>query len=111
MAYISRLWTARVEGGVDAVDEMVPGDVEWRPLGLDGPVLRGREELREYWSGRATQRRLTMLQLHGDDVFVCATRDGAEPKTTWALYRFDGSRLTRALAYPVNTEEVEFVEL
>jgi hypothetical protein len=112
MAYISRLWTAWVEGGVDAITEMVPGDVEWRPRGLDGPVIRGTDELRAYWSSRPTHRHLTMLQLHGDDVLVCATRDGDEQtKAAWSLYRFDGGRLTHALAYPAEAVGVQFVEL
>lgn len=103
IGYVSRLWKAFESGGVAAMAELIPPEVSWRPSEADGRVLRGTEELDDFWSSReVVMPTLRMFQGHGDDVLIEAeyTRDDGSIRTVWLLYRFDGDRLIEAISFP-----------
>jgi hypothetical protein len=103
IGYVRRLWKAFEKGGVSAMAELVPPDVSWRPVEAKGHILRGTQELSDFWSsyGDYVMPRLRMFQGHGDDVLVEAEypRDDGSVLTVWLLYRFDGDRLVEAIGF------------
>lgn len=102
IGYVRRLWKAFETGGVPAMAELVPPDVSWRPVEAKGHVLRGTQQLDDFWSSREyVMPRLRMFHGHGDDVLVEAEnpRDDGSVRTLWLLYRFDGDRLVEAIGF------------
>jgi ketosteroid isomerase-like protein len=104
--YVARLWEAFRAGGVDELARHVPDDVEWKPSGSDGRLLRGTRELRDFWSAREAELpEPTMFHGRGDDVLVRAEfpqRLAAQP--LWLVYRFDGRRLVQAVVFETEAE-------
>ena len=103
IGYVRCLWKAFETGGVPAMAELVPPDVSWRPVEAKGHVLRGTQQLDDFWSSRDyyVMPTLRMFQGHGDDVLVEAEypRDRGSVRTVWLLYRFDGDRLVEAIGF------------
>jgi len=103
---VRALWAAFRSGGVDQVLQLVDESVEWQPLGARGKVLRGPEELREYFSrmesaGEEMDAIAHSYRAAGDAVIVSGTlrvrgREGLEERTAHWLYWLHDGRLVRA---------------
>jgi hypothetical protein len=75
LEFVAELWRAFETGGAAAIADLVPPDVEWRPLQTGGEDLRGTPGLREFWAPpNLAMPTPQMFQAHGDDVLVHAER-------------------------------------
>lgn len=102
MAYVKLLWEVFKAGGVAAVAEFVPRDVEWRPMAGEVREAGSSQDVDEFWSSEAIERTTpTMFHASGDDVLVEAhdERDDGDGRTLWSLYRFRGGSLVEAIAF------------
>jgi ketosteroid isomerase-like protein len=107
---VQRLWEAFAHGGIDEVVEIVDEDVEWRPYGAGGRVLRGAEELRAYLEQREAQGDRIEAEVYSYEEYRdCVLASGhlrirtsermTDTQLHW-LYTFDGDRLVRFDAFP-----------
>ena len=99
VAYVRRLVEAFAAGGVEALAELVPDDVEWIPQLASGRVLRGTRELRAFFATRAApdpMPRVAMVQPAGSHVLV---RFDYATNAIWSLYVFEDDRLVRAISF------------
>ena len=105
--YVRRLWAAFALGGAEAMARLVPEDVEWVPFSGSGQVLRGTREMSNFWAGRSSPARaLNFTQVGGDVVVeIEAAPDAGE---LWAVYHFDGDRLTRAVTFTERAQALDF---
>jgi hypothetical protein len=107
IAYVTRLWQAFADGGVDELSPLVPSDVQWSPPG--GPsALRGTEELRSFLDAHP-DRDMPMpiaYEPHPEGVLVHAEHLDPQKgmRHLWLLYRFEGDRLVEALSFEDEAE-------
>lgn len=102
IAYMRALYSVWQTQGIDAMVALVPGDVDWQPSEAEGRVLRGTEELLEFWGAAepvpvATPAWFTAV---GEDVIIESAhrlRHGAI-RRIYSLYEFRGPRLVKATA-------------
>lgn len=113
LEYVRSLWEAFLDGGAPAMAELVPDQVEWMPLGPGGRILRGTREMREFWAGRPypPPHSVEFSEL-GDDVLVHVESSPPggieEPSDAWAVYHFEGDRLTQAISFADRAQAVSF---
>lgn len=103
---IERLWRTYRRGGVEGLRELVDDDVEWRPYGAGGEVLRGYEELADYLRDRPdlVEAETYAFEEHGDTVIVSGhlrLRSGVSLTDTqlYWVYSFREGRLVRFEAH------------
>src|SRR5947208_12286218 len=71
--YVGRIWDAFRAGGVAEMADLVPDDVQWRPLEAEGRTLDGTGELQEFWASHVVSLPTPrMLHGRGDDVLLQA---------------------------------------
>jgi anti-anti-sigma regulatory factor len=96
VVYVRRIWDAFDAGGAQALVQLIPDDVIWRPASGDGRVLIGVREIVAFWETREGPtlgaREFTAV---GEDVLVRreSPQSDGSVKCVWSLYRFDGPRL------------------
>jgi anti-sigma B factor antagonist len=112
LAYVQQLWDAYAKGGPERFASLLPDGVEWRSLWGDGQILRGTEELLDFWRGRPRPK-LTpdSLTAIGDDVLVTWRGEDASPKQFWSLYRFAGRQLVEAVSFDREAEAIAALDL
>jgi hypothetical protein len=107
---VRAIWSAYTRGGVDALREVVPDDVEWVPLGEEHPIPP--EEFWERWVRRHSEEiSITVhgYERHGDCVLAHGSlrtfREGGffDVQPSW-VYFFDGTRLRRCVGYATREE-------
>ena len=101
---VRAIWTAYGRGGVDALREVVPPDVEWVPVGLGSAP----DEFWESWVRRHSKEiSITVhgFERHGSCVLAHGSlrtfRDGGfvDIQPSWA-YFFRAGKLERCVGYP-----------
>ncbi|MBE2317613.1 hypothetical protein DVA67_016645 [Solirubrobacter sp. CPCC 204708] len=98
VAYVRDLCAAYVRGGVDALAELIPDDVEWIPRIAEGRVLRGTHELRAFLAERPPGGPVPQpvrVESIGEHVLVHFTGAGE----VWSVYLFERRRLVRAVSF------------
>ena len=112
---VREIWAAYTRGGVDALREVVPADVEWVPLGLEEHVPP--EEFWESWVRRhAEEISVTMhsLEQHGSSVLAHGSlrtfRTGGffDVQPSW-VYFFRAGRLRRCVGYATREEALNAI--
>ena len=113
--HVLALWSAFDERGVDAMLELVPDDVEWRPYMAGGATMKTTDGLREYVeSVRASGERQRadiehVEELDGGLVLVVGAFERSRGPVTlredmaW-LYGFEAGRLRWAQGFPGESE-------
>jgi ketosteroid isomerase-like protein len=110
VAHVREIWGAYTRGGVEALRQVVPDDVEWVPLGQDHSIPP--DEFWESWVRRhAEEISVTVhgYELHGDCVLAHGSlrtfRDGGffDVQPSW-VYFFRGGRLRRCVGYATREE-------
>jgi SnoaL-like protein len=106
LAVVRALWAGFRSGGVEQVIDLVGAEVEWQPLGAEGAVLRGPDELRDYFSrmssaGEALDAIPHSYRAVGDLVLVSGTMrvrgpEGLDERTAHWIYRLEDGRLVSA---------------
>jgi ketosteroid isomerase-like protein len=106
LAVVRALWAGFRSGGVEQLIQLVGDEVEWQPLGGEGAVLRGAEQLRDYFSrmssaGEALDAIPRSYRAVGDLVLVSGTLrvrgpEGLDERTAHWIYRFKDGRLASA---------------
>jgi len=103
---VRALWAAFRSGGIEQLIHLVGEDVEWQPLAAGGEVLRGADQVRDYFSRMASAGEELDAIPHsyraaGDVVLVSGTLRvrgprGLEERTAHWIYRLNDGRLVRA---------------
>jgi ketosteroid isomerase-like protein len=106
LSVVRALWAAFRSGGVEQVIHLVDEDVEWQPIGAEGAVLRGTDQLRDYFSrmaaaGEEMDAIPHSYRAEGDVVLVSGTwrvrgPRGLEERTAHWIYRLQDGRLVSA---------------
>lgn len=98
---VRAIWTAYSRGGVDALREVVPDDVEWIPLGFARPS--DEPELRAHV--RDISVTVHGYERHGSCVLAHGSlrtfREGGfiDVQPSWAYFFSDDGRLQRCVGY------------
>ena len=117
---IKAMFAAFEEGGVLGVRPFVDEDAEFRPLSGEGKTYRGPKGLAEYLEDLKGRSETLEAEAVGDPIEVgedCVVWAGrtrlrreegslVESQVTW-VYRFEGDKLVRAVAYPGRLEPDE----
>jgi ketosteroid isomerase-like protein len=107
---VRAIWSAYARGGVDALREVVPDDVEWVPLGEDRHIPP--DEFWGSWMRRhAEEISITVhgYERHGDCVLAHGSlrtfREGGffDVQPSW-VYFFRADRLRRCVGYATREE-------
>lgn len=109
LKYVQRLWKAFRRGGLEALAEMIPPGVEWRPWDGQGQAVKGPEELRAFYgsSGRAGPSSFVTV---GENVLVRTefpTSDGGS-RPLFSLYEFSAGTLVRATSFEHESDLVSY---
>jgi ketosteroid isomerase-like protein len=112
---VRAIWSAYARGGVDALREVVPDDVEWVPLGEDRHIPP--DEFWGSWMRRhAEEISITVhgYERHGDCVLAHGSlrtfREGGffDVQPSW-VYFFEGARLRRCVGYATREEALSAI--
>ena len=111
---VRAIWSAYGRGGVDALREVVPPDVEWVPLGLGSAP----DEFWEGWVRRHSEDiSVTVhgLEEHGSCVLAHGSlrtfRQGGfvDVQPSW-VYFFSAGRLRRCVAYATREDALRAID-
>jgi len=112
---VRAIWSAFARGGVDALRDVVPPDVEWVPLGAEEHIPA--EQFWETWVRRhAEEISITVhgLEQHGSCVLAHGSlrtfRSGGfvDVQPSW-VYFFDGGRLRRCVGYATREDALRAI--
>jgi ketosteroid isomerase-like protein len=112
---VRAMWNAYARGGVDALREVVPHDVEWVPLGLERSIPS--DEFWESWVRRHSEEiSITVhgFERHGPCVLAHGSlrtfREGGffDVQPSW-VYFFRGDRLRRCVGYATREEALSAI--
>jgi ketosteroid isomerase-like protein len=107
---VRAIWSAYQRGGVDALREVVPPDVEWVPVGMRHGIPP--EEFWESWVRRHSEEiSITVhgFERHGSCVLAHGSlrtfREGGffDVQPSW-VYFFNANRLRRCVGYATREE-------
>ena len=98
---VRAIWTAYARGGVDALREVVPDDVEWVPLGFAAPsdVPELRAHVRDISvTVHGYERHGSCVLAHGS---LRTFREGGfiDVQPSWAYFFDEDGRLRRCVGY------------
>jgi ketosteroid isomerase-like protein len=114
---VKDLWTTWERQGLEAMLALVPDDVEWSPLSGGGVVLRGTDEVRDFWArqeseGHREQAVAYRFDEEGDCVLVSgslrqfAPHGWSDSQPLWGFFFRDGL-LRRAVGFRSRDEALE----
>jgi hypothetical protein len=102
IGYMRALYSVWHTQGIDAMVALVPEDVDWQPSEAEGRVLRGSDELLEFWDGArpVPVAEPAWFTAVGEDVIIESAHQVEPGAITriYSLYEFSGPRLVKATA-------------